>query len=119
VVEEVWRIASTEALDRIQGLHPLSPPAAHARFAYRDRPFVHAMLVRAYRLSDPIALPDLNRYEGCVSWVDLEQALPTHELLPVMADSEFAAVRREIEARLGEEGVVRLEIGPPGAPPVG
>ncbi|MBB4638306.1 DUF1802 family protein [Longimicrobium terrae] len=108
VVEDVWRIATPEALDRIQGLHPLAPPAAHARFAYRGKPFVHAMLVRAYRLSEPVALPDLNRYEGCVSWVELEQALPTHELLPVMADSAFDAVRREIEARLGTDGVVRL-----------
>jgi hypothetical protein len=108
VVEDVWRIETPEALDRIQGLHPLAPPAAHARFTYRGKPFVHAMLVRAYRLSEPVALPDLNRYEGCVSWVELEQALPTHELLPVMAESEFSSLRREIEGRLGADGVVRL-----------
>jgi hypothetical protein len=105
VVDEVFRIESTEALDRLEGMHPLSPPAAHYRFNYRDRPFVHALVVRAYRLPEPVVLPETTRYEGCVSWVELDQAIPTAGLAPVLS---FTTVKGEIVRRLGTEGVVRV-----------
>ena len=101
VVDSVHRIDSPEVLDRIQGLHPLSPPAAHYRFNYRNRPYVHALLVRAYRLPQPVSLPDVHRYEGCVSWVDLDEPIPTAGLQPVLTDAEFAERRREFMERLG------------------
>ncbi|HEY0021256.1 MAG TPA: DUF1802 family protein [Longimicrobium sp.] len=104
VVDGVHRIESPEVLDRIQGLHPLSPPAAHYRFNYRNRPYVHALLVRAYRLDEPVTLPDVHRYEGCVSWVQLDHPLPTAGLRPVLTDDEFAAVRADILERLGAPG---------------
>lgn len=100
-VQSVQRIDDPEVLDRIQGLHPLSLPAAHYRFNYRDRPYVHALLVRAHRLPEPVSLPDVHRYEGCVSWVELDQPIPTAGLVPVLSDEEFAAVRADVLARLG------------------
>lgn len=108
VVDEVYRIESEEALDRLEGMHPLSPPAAHARFHYRGRPFVHALVVRAWRLPEPRTLPDTLRYEGCVSWVELDEALPTAGLEPVLSDEDFATVKGEIVRRLGTEGVARV-----------
>jgi hypothetical protein len=108
VVDDVFRIESPAAVDRLQGLHPLAPPAAHARFHYRGRPFVHALLLRAYRLPEPVTLPETIGYEGCVSWVRLDQALPTAGLVPVLSDEDFATLRGEIVRRMGTEGVVRL-----------
>jgi hypothetical protein len=108
VVDDVVRIESTEVLDRLEGMHPLSPPAAHYRFDYRDRPFVHALIVRAYRLDEPAVLPDVHRYEGCVSWVELDEALPTAALRPVLSDQDFTTLKGEIIRRLGSEGVVRV-----------
>jgi hypothetical protein len=108
VVDDVFRVENTEVLDRLEGMHPLAPPAAHARFAYRDRPFVHAIIVRAYRLPEPVTRPDTLRYEGCVSWVDLDEPIPTAALTPVLSDEDFATVKGEIIRRLGTEGVVRV-----------
>ena len=108
VVDGVFRIESPEALDRLEGMHPLAPPAAHARFNYRGRPFVHAMIVRAHRLPEPVVLPETARYEGCVSWVRLDQPIATAELQPVLSDEDFLTVKSEIVRRMGTEGVVRL-----------
>lgn len=107
VVDEVYRVENEEALDRLEGMHPLSPPAAHARFHYRGRPFVHALVVRAYRLPEPRTLPDTLRYEGCVSWVELDEALSTDGLVPVLSDEDFATLKGEIVRRLGTDGVSR------------
>ncbi len=108
VVDEAYRIESEAALDRLEGLHPLAPPAAHARFAYKGRPYVHALVVRAFVLPAPVVLPDTARYEGCVSWVDLDTAIPTAEATPVLSDEDFLTVKREIVRRMGDGGVVRL-----------
>jgi len=108
VVDDVFRVESEDVLDRLDGMHPLSPPAAHARFTYRDRPYVHALILRAYRLLEPVVLPDVHRYEGCVSWVELDQALPTADLHSVLSDEDFVTVKGEITRRLGAEGVVRV-----------
>ncbi len=107
-VEDALRVESPEALQRLEGLHPLAQPTVEARFAYRNRPYLHALLVRAYRTPEPYLLPNTLGYEGCISWVELDEALATHGALPVLADAEFAARRAEILDRLGEEGVVRL-----------
>lgn len=100
VVDAVVRIDDEAVLDRLDGLHPLAPPAAHARFAYKGRPYVHALVVRAYRRDEPVPLPDTARYEGCVSWVELDRPLPTAGLTPVLSDEDFATTRGEILRRL-------------------
>jgi len=108
LVDEVLRITSREALDRVDGLHPLSLPAAHARFDYKGRPYVHGLVVRAYLLPEPAVLPDTARYEGCVSWVELDRPIATEGLAPVLSDEDFMTVKGEIVRRLGTEGVERV-----------
>jgi hypothetical protein len=100
VVEEVFRIEDPDALDRLEGLHPLSTPAAHRRFGYRGKPGVQALLVRAWVQGGAHLLPETERYAGCVSWVELDRALPTAGLSPVLSDEAFARRAAEVRARL-------------------
>jgi hypothetical protein len=108
VVEEALRVESLDALHRLEGLHPLTPETVESRFAYRGRPYLHVLVLRAYRLPEPHDIANTLDYEGCVSWVELDDTLPTAGAQPVLLDGEFAARRVEVLARLGEEGVVRL-----------
>lgn len=108
VVEEALRVESLDALHRLEGLHPLAPETVASRFAYRGRPYLHVLVLRAYRMPEPHDIPNTLDYEGCISWVELDDALPTAGAQPVLLDGEFAARRAEVLARLGEEGVVRL-----------
>ncbi|HEX2206575.1 MAG TPA: DUF1802 family protein [Longimicrobium sp.] len=108
VVDDVFRIENPGVLDRVDGMHPLALPAAHYRFEYRGRPFIHALILRAHRLEEPVALPDTLRYEGCVSWVDLDTPIPTAGLTPVLSDEDFTTLKGEIIRRLGAEGVTRV-----------
>jgi hypothetical protein len=106
VVDDLFRITSTDVLDALEGMHPLAPPAAHYRFHYAGKPFVYALIVRAYRLPQPVPRPDTLRYEGCVSWVELDEPLSTTGLRPVLSDQDFAALKGEILRRMGTVGVV-------------
>jgi hypothetical protein len=90
VVEEVVKVTAIDRLRSLAGEHILSWPAVEARFWYRNRPEVHVLLLRAYRLAQPLTIPNHPAYDGCVSWVELDSALPTAGCVPVLDDAEFA-----------------------------
>jgi hypothetical protein len=100
-VEREYRIDDEARLEALLDLHPLSLAAAHARFHDRDRPLVHALLLRARILPVPVRIPELNRYEGCVTWVELDVPIPTDGLVPVLDDARFGALAADVDARLG------------------
>jgi hypothetical protein len=108
VVEDALRVEDLEALHRLDGLHPLTRETVQSRFAYRNKPYLHVLVLRTYRLPEPRMIPNTLDYEGCVSWVELDDALPTAGARPVLSDDDFAARRAEVLARLGGKGVVRL-----------
>lgn len=98
VVDAVVTATSIDPLRDLADHHILSWPAVEGRFWYRNRPGLHAVLVRAYRLPRPMTIVNREAYDGCVSWVELERRLPTAGSAPVLDDAEFArraeAVRR-------------------------
>ena len=89
-VEGVAKVTSLEPLRALADEHILSWPAVEGRFWYRNRPGLHVLLLRAYRLPRPLTIPNLAAYDGCVSWVDLAEALPTAGCEPALDDAEFA-----------------------------
>lgn len=108
VVEDALRVESLAALERLEGLHPLTQETVRSRFAYRNKPYLHALVLRAYRLPEPRTIPNTLDYEGCISWVELDEAISTEGAVPVLSDEEFARARERVLRRLADEGVVRL-----------
>jgi hypothetical protein len=107
-LSDAFRVESLEVMGRLAGLHPMSAGTVKSRFEYKNRPYLHVLLVRAHVLAEPIVISNTLGYEGCVSWVALDDELPTAGALPAVGDAEFDQLREELLARLGTEGVVRL-----------
>lgn len=108
VVEDAFRVESLEALHRLEGLHPHTRETVESRFAYRNKPYLHALVLRVHRTPEPYVIPNTLDYEGCVSWVELDDALSTAGAEPVLPDGEFGRMRAEVLERLETEGVVRI-----------
>jgi hypothetical protein len=108
VVEDALRVENLDALLRLDEVQPFTEATLRSRFAYRDRPYLHVLIVRAFRLPDAVPIRNTPAYEGCVSWVELDDALATAGAQPVMLDGQFAQARAEVLRRLGEDGVVRI-----------
>jgi len=88
-VEESVHVTTIEPLKTLEGMHALLWSAVEGRFRYR-RPGLHVLALRVYRLPEPIVLSLTPRYDGCISWVDLDDELPTAGALPVLSDEEFS-----------------------------
>ena len=84
-----------ELLRPLRGEHILSWSAVEQRFNYRNRPGLHVLALRIYKLPQTFTIPNTSQYDGCASWVDLDQSLPTAGSGPVLPEIEF---RHRLEA---------------------
>jgi hypothetical protein len=100
-VEEAFKVESMEVMERLAGLHPMAPETVRSRFEYKGRPYLHVLLVRAYTLPQPVVIPNTIGYEGCVSWVTLDDEIPTAGAVPAIGDEEFEELRAEVLKQLG------------------
>jgi hypothetical protein len=105
VADSVLRIAGPAALSRLQGRHIWNEQILQERFQFGREPGLHALLTRVYRCPSPIRLALRESYGGCKSWVELEQALSTEGLTPVLADVEYNRQRDEIRERLSDHAL--------------
>lgn len=89
VVEAAVEVPALEPLRHLDGQHILAWSAVERRFHYR-RPGLHVLALRVYHLPEPLVTPHLFRYDGCRSWVTLEDELPVADARPVLDDRTFA-----------------------------
>jgi hypothetical protein len=97
----VWSVKDIERLRTIEGEHGLAWHAVESRFHYRAKPGVQVIAVRVARLSSAIEIPEARRYQGCVSWVELDSAVDVSGATPVLDDSVLAARVGRLAASLG------------------
>ena len=88
VVEDVIEIRDESVLPRLTGLHVWSEATLHSRFHYKTA-MLFALLVRVYRRSEPLLIPQSQHFAGCRSWVDLPTELETLGLQPVTSVSAW------------------------------
>ena len=96
VADSVIQIANPEALKRLQGRHIWSEQVLQERFQFGREPGLHVLVARVYRRPAAERLGMRESYGGCKSWVELERALSTESLTPVLPDVEYSARREEI-----------------------
>ena len=99
--QHVWKITNLDLVRQLEPHQCLTATSLERRFHYRDKPWVHALLLRVYTLPTPVALEETPLYAGCVSWVPLVQAISLEGIQPVLTEAAFEAQRRELEAVLG------------------
>jgi hypothetical protein len=89
-VARVWHVETLEPLRRIEAEHPLAWPSVESRFHYRGTPGVQVVALRIATLRTPARVPELHRYRGCVSWLELGEDVDVEGAAPVVGDAEFA-----------------------------
>jgi hypothetical protein len=98
--EDVVKVMDLERLRSLEGCHILSWDCIASRFHYRNKPGVHVMTLRVYRRPTAIRVQNTPDYDGCVSWVGLDEPLATEGCAPILSEAEFGARLADIRARL-------------------
>jgi hypothetical protein len=105
VVDTTVRITDFTRVKQLQGRHIWGERALQERFQFGRETGLHALVVRAYRRQSPGRFPMRESYGGCKSWVELERALSTESLTPVLQDVEYSARREEIVEMLTDHAL--------------
>jgi hypothetical protein len=99
-VERVWKLEDLEMIKALESHQCLTAAALERKFHYRNKPWVHALLLRVYKLEPAQTITETEQQRGCVSWVPLEQTISLENLKPSMDDSSFTAQRQKLESLL-------------------
>jgi hypothetical protein len=97
-----WEVSSANVVERLAPFHVWTPEYAVERFKWKPSHPMHVLLLRVYRIPRPVTVKVKDEYLGCKSWIEISRDLP-FKGTPVLSDREFAAARRDLEARLAED----------------
>ena len=100
-VVDRFEIRDESALDTISDYHIWTDDYAHKRLHWRPKQPLTVALLRVFEIEQPQALPVLDEYSGCKSWVELGQEVPLGSMAPVMDDSEFERQCDLVRSALG------------------
>ena len=97
-------VTEPEELSRLASKLIWTDEYAATRLRWKRRDPLWVLLLRGYRLLEPVTVPWRDEYAGCSSWVDLaglpdDPAGLAHE--PALSDESFDARRGLIERELG------------------
>jgi hypothetical protein len=101
-VAAVWQVADLDALRAIEQEHGLAWSAVESRFNYRGVRGVQVVAVRVSRLPKLAELPEVRRYAGCVSWVELDDDVDVSGASPALETPTFDARLACLHSALGE-----------------
>jgi hypothetical protein len=100
VVTDILEVESREQIDRLDEQHIWTGALIDMRFNYKPQNPLYVVLVRAYRLHEPVNLINTPAYAGCKSWVPLGQPIETGNATAVLDDVKYAHHRKVIIDRL-------------------
>lgn len=104
VVTDILQVRSRARMDALGAEHVWAPPLVDMRFNYRPENPLYLLLVRTYRLPEPVTIENTPAYAGCKSWVPLEEAVEISGAWPVMDDATYGRRRAGIlEALRGND----------------
>jgi hypothetical protein len=102
---DVFEVSDDAAVRALSPFHVFSDDYASKRAHWKPREPLHVIVVRCHRLQQPQALPVMDAYRGCKSWVPLVEQFPVGVATPVMTERRFTevsnAVREAVSAKSG------------------
>ncbi len=100
VVTDLFKVESRAQVDRLDDQHIWTKSLIDMRFNYKPQNPLYLVLVRAYRLHEPVSLANTPAYAGCKSWVPLGSVVETGNASAVMDDVKYEHHRKVIVDRL-------------------
>lgn len=92
----IARVPDRAAFDLMDDLHLWDKPLIDMRFNYRPDYPLYIIVLRAWKLPQPLKLSLYPQYAGCKSWVPLREPLALHGSQLVKPDAELLEIKRRI-----------------------
>ncbi|MDP4097935.1 DUF1802 family protein [Paenibacillus sp. P96] len=95
-VEDI-EVHDQDMLNLLREYHMWTDDFAAERLKWKRKDPLHILLLRVYKLKQPMEIDIRSEYLGCRSWISMETHSMPSEMTPVLEDREFEAQVREIK----------------------
>lgn len=99
-VTDKFELSEQEAVDSLEPFHICTNDYAQQRAHWRPKQPLTVALLRVYELQQAQALPILDEYGGCKSWVELGQEVPLGGMAPVLSTADYEEKAEKIRMTL-------------------
>ena len=97
-VADVLSVNDAECLEALSDLHVWSDEFVNKRIAWKPTHAADLIVLKTYRLTEPITIPLSQHFKGCKSWVDIEPSIDIGTSNPALPDAEWD--KRALSVRL-------------------
>jgi hypothetical protein len=94
-VVKTWEIRDLDALLRLESQVVFDRSTLETRYRFRPDQAIHVIAVRTFALPHPTTVPMNDRYEGCRSWLSLDEEIDIDDSHQVLNE---ARLRTKIDA---------------------
>jgi hypothetical protein len=100
-VAETIEVEDQAKVDDLSPHHIWTPAYAQSRLHWKPMLPLSILLLRVYRMEQPVTVPYLPEYGGCTSWVEIMPKVRLGNLQAVLTDQEFQRQVDSIKGSLG------------------
>jgi hypothetical protein len=100
-VTDKFELRDEAVLGSLSEYHMWTDDYAQKRLHWRPKQPLTVALLRVYELQQPQALPLLDEYVGCKSWVELGQDVPLGHMSAVLSDAAYEAKADAVRQAVG------------------
>ncbi len=94
----IARVPDRSAFDLLADVHLWDKPLIDMRFNYRPDYPLYIIVLRAWKLPQPLTMALDPQYAGCKSWVPLREPVSVHGSKPVKSDVNLLEIKQRVVA---------------------
>ncbi len=101
-VSDVLSVNSAEQLEALSSFHVWTDEFVNKRIAWKPRHAADLIVLKTYRLIDPVQIPIAPHHKGCKSWVDIDPPIDVSTSIPAIPDADWEKQAARIRLLLSE-----------------
>jgi len=95
-ITDIVAVKDRAQIGRLDDHHIWSPALIDMRFSYKPQNPLYLLIVRAYRLPQPLTILNTPAFAGCKSWVPLDSSIDIRGVTPAIDSEAFDSKRQSI-----------------------
>ena len=99
-VVRTWEVRDLETLLRLEPLVALDRKTLETRYRFRQDQAIHVIAVRTWALARPATVAMTDAYEGCRSWVSLDEEIDIDGSQAVLTTEQLQSKIDDVVSRL-------------------
>lgn len=88
-ITQVWQVSNPEIVAALEPYHIWNDRFVAERLRWKPQQPLYLLLLRVYRLAEPLEIPYRPEYGGCRSWIEIADEIAVTERFPALTDRDY------------------------------